>query len=337
MGGLTPREAARLLLGMGAARSLDFEGDVLLGRAWRIRALAGWLGAAPYVTVVVPAGADGAPPALAQARRRVGGGAADLVRLAPPIVGVADEGAWQALLEEACRRLGACGARRVYAAVPAGDEAALRALARAGFAAFAADVVYRRDAAPPRPAAAATLDALGEHEAERLVAAARAARERMIEGPEGDWGAYPVGGHWPGRVIAGLVAPGAGAAGAAWRVVDGAGGSWLRAASSDDAGCDRAVAAGLAAAGRSPVWASARTHQPGLQRALVARGFQAVAERRLLVRHTTRFVRTAAWREAGAAAIAPSPPVAPATHRPVTGLYCPVPGAGARRPFRSNA
>lgn len=314
-GGISPRAAVRLLLGTRGVPAMDLEGDVLLGRSWRARALAGWLGAAPYATIVAPSGTGGASPALAQARRRIGGGAADLVRLVPS-VDAAGEGAWQALLDDVCRRLGERGALRVYAAVPTGDEAALQALLRSGFTAFAADVVFRRELEATRPADTPALDEVGNRAAARLVEAGRGARERIVEGPEGDWSAYPVGGHWPGRVAAGVVAGVDGEARAAWRVVDGVAGSWLRAEAPDDAGCSGAVAAGLAAAGRSPIWAAARVRQPALQHALATHGFQVVAERRLLVRHTARFAPSPAWREPGAAAIAPSPPVTPARSRP---------------------
>lgn len=296
--------------------SLDLEGDVLLGRPPLASALAGLVGAGHGITLVQSAGTSSSRSGFVQARRRVGGTAADVVRLAPPLVESGAALAWQRLLADACQRLGARGARRVYATLPAGDEVALQILQRVGFAAFSADVVYRRDDAGPRLAAPEALAPAADHAARRLVEADRAARERMIEGPESDWHTYPAGGHWPRRMAAGaLLADGADACGA-WRTIEGTAGCWLRAVATDDAAALQTVAAALDAARRGPVWAAARGHQASVHAALRHHGFVPVGERCLMVKHTTRNVVSPAWHEQAAGAIAPSPPVTPARSRP---------------------
>lgn len=310
-----PLDVVRLRALSRGAVSLDLEGDVLLRRSPLARALIGLLGAGPDITLMLVAGETGSPPGFVQARQRAGGAAADLVRIAPDLEDHGAALAWQRLLSDACQRLGARGTRRVYAVVPLGDDVALHILQRVGFAAFSADTVYRRDADVGPPVGVAPPDPTTVQAAARLAEADRAARERMIEGPESDWSTYPVGGHWPGRVASGALLTKLGEARGAWRVIDGVAGSWLRAVAVDDDAGRETVAAALAAAGRGPVWAAARAHQAGLHAALRHHGFQPVGDRCLLVKHTTRNVLAPAWHEHAAGAIMPSPPVTPARSR----------------------
>lgn len=306
--------------------SFDLEADLLAPRSALRGALEGLLPRRdpPLLTLLLspgeqPAGRSG----FLQARRHRGGESAEIVALAPSLE--AERGAsiaWQRLLSDACKRLGASGVQRLYAAIPDGDALALQVFRQAGFAAYTTDLVFRAELAPEAEPRGQDADLVpldgGAREAELrgLQERGRPTTVRAAEGPTPDWALYPMGGRWPkgSRAVARLDARGAVQGG--WRVLPGRRAAWLRIVCAEEADAGPLLRAALETAaalqdeGARELWTAVRGHEASLNLALRDEGFQPVGGRFRLVKHTTVRRMTPEWREQAAHAGAAGRPIA---------------------------
>jgi len=271
-----------------------------------------WAGRA-LEAMVVPLPAPNGRAALVLARLRTAAPEADLVFAAPaPDRGNGGSLTWGRVIAEACQWLGGRGVQRVYVAVAEDDRVALQVLQHTGFAVYTTDVVVRRSAAggtaSGRPGAAppGALSATEDHAVRQLaVAAVPEAVRAHLPLPGADWDTYPVGGSPCAAVAAGAWLDPHGRVVGGWRAVAGAHGAWLRLAHGQGAPVGDLVKRALAAVsaderfGRRSLFSSARGYEPELHAALHDAGFETVARRYLLARHTAIRVLSPAWTPPG--------------------------------------
>jgi hypothetical protein len=253
------------------------------------------------VTLVLPAATGHGFAGYVQARRRTDPAEADITWLAPD----AAEGAalgWSRLLGAVTQVLGAAGTQRVFVALPADDAVAAQVFRQLGFTEYAADAVYRR--VGPCPAAVAQSRVVDESPALALRIHQTLLNQlpsvaRTAQGAD-DWATYPAGGWTPGGERRRVWLDGRGEVLGAWRIVPGRGGLWLRLVLGSGVDAGRLV--GLATADAQlrygpdrPLYASVRTHEGALGVELEALGFELVARRRRLVKHTTVRVLAPRW------------------------------------------
>jgi hypothetical protein len=316
--------------------ALDLEGAVLDARSPLRQALAGWwpLARAGVDTLVLDTDVG-----FIQARRRLNGREADLTYVAPALTRANGAAlAWQRLAGDACARLAGRGIERVHVSIAEDDQVAHQVLRQVGFAVCSGDLVLCRPASLPppsdglasRPATAADTQAAG-----RLLSAGRPDGVRALEGPDGDWGSYPLGGRAPVALHSRAILQGNGELAGAWRLVVGHGGAWLRLVAAD--GTDPALLAADALgrtahelAGR-PVYASARGYEPGLHVALRGLGFEPVVGRFRMIRHTAVHVVEPSWSPAARALQKRGVETAPSGSRALAADVEPPAGHGTRR------
>ncbi len=315
----TPRDSFGLRSLQVIGTSLELETVVLTNESPLRQALASCLpfanGGVETLVEVDPQSAEIA--GFIQLRRRRDEREADLLFIAPGLEQPAEAGRlWLRLIDAACRCMGERGCQRVCARIAQDDRQALQLLRQLGFVVHASDTVFRRPAdAPPPPAVqlpAAMRDWLREDEAvAELAQQAMTWAERSREGgPVSDWEAYPMGGRSPGQVLGRVWLDEAGHVLGAWRIIAGRLGNWLCALAAPQADAAAVVAHALkeyAAVdwrAHRPLYAVARGPQADLNLALRESGFEPIASRFWLVRHTMVRVglpvlRRSAWQATG--------------------------------------
>lgn len=322
MRALRPQDVFWLREAQSSGESLEIEDGVLVGRSALRQALSTlWPLPGNPVAALVGAPEDNCPGgALVLARRRANASEADLVFIAPGLEkGNGVSLTWSRLVPEACQWLARRGVERVYVAVDEDDRLALQLLRQLGFVVYTNDVVFRADASTATGAETAVPSGGAEMRIAALQGAVAFAARQLAQGslpesagrhlpaPGGDWDGYPLGGT---RGTGHALLDGTGTVVGAWRVVPGRGGTWLRFVVGPEARDAALVAIAVAitreAVGRQDtvLYATARGYEPELNLELRDAGFEAVARRFRLVKHTAVRVLAPAWsgaelREAG--------------------------------------
>lgn len=253
------------------------------------------------VTLVLPAAVGHGFIGYVQARWRTDPAEADITWLAPD----ATEGAalgWSRLLGALTQTLGAAGAQRVFVALPADDAISAQVFRQLGFTEYCADTVYR--CLGPAPQTAGPKRVVDESPAQTM----RIRQTLLNQLPPGartaqgadDWATYPAGGWTPSGDRRQVWLDGRGELLGAWRIVPGRGGLWLRLVLGS--GVDATTLVRLATTDararygpKRPLYTSVRPHEGALGVELEAAGFERVAQRRRLVKHTTVRVLAPRW------------------------------------------
>lgn len=296
-----------------AGEWLEIEDRVLTARSPRQSALHALMPAADQDrAVIVDIGLCESDQALALLRMRPGRLAADLLYVWPPLEQAAGVAlTWARVVAEACHWLGRQGTHRVYTAVAQDDRLALQVFRQIGFVVYTGDEVLclpslTVEENPAGEPAAGTRDGPLDPASERAV-------RSMIEAGLGDaarghlptagadWDEYPLAGRACRGILSGARLAADGSVAGGWRVVAGRAGSWLRLAGRDGASCASALVGALRTMVADPrfrsrpVYASARGYEPEVHLALREAGFEAVAGRFRMVRHSTVRVLAPAW------------------------------------------
>jgi hypothetical protein len=331
---------------------LDFEGMVLDGSSplrLALRHLLPVYSSGTRTLMYLPDGQTavrhgGRHPSFVQTRRRVGGRECDICRLAPPLDTVSAAAlSWQRLISAACQAEVGSGVERFFARVNENDRLAVQVLRQAGFVAYANDTVMRLMSDPAGPGNVGDSAGLTPLEASDYPDAARLRDIVTPVAVQRTEGLTP----WERHVPAGW--PGLRTTLWAWRASDGLAGcvsatygqgrSWLRFLLDPDR-ADRADHLVRSALDRLElrelaglVYCSVRGYEPGIRLALQNVGFQLVANRYLLVKHATVWVKEPEW----STVVGTELPAEPAAGRTPLGIGPGLQAAGSTRHGSADA
>ncbi len=290
-----------------------------------------WYGSGVATFVSLPDRDQELPAGYIQASKRLGQSEADVCSIAPRLEKDAHvHDAWQALLRHLITHAGDFGIQRLYACLPAQEEAA-HIVASSGFARYARETLYQlHPASVTPPAVAASPHVRSQREIDSLALQRLYYRHtpRVVQQAEGlllkenetsnihlifqDW-LQPSGAN-------GLVYEQKGEILGAVRFISGGKGRWLHFWGDPtqqevlDALLTESIR--LAAEDRLPLYCGVRSYQSALGAALSAKEFQPSIELARLVKHTTVRIREPAASRSRILVETTLPGVLPSQNRP---------------------